>query len=111
MSIIDYIFTSTPFKSSIYHKEVSFLASNWTDHALLHATLDLGPTKTGKGYWQGNLLILEHKDFRRELAVQLTQFCEHSDNNQTPQQQWETLKSKLKKVMQKHSRERINKTT
>ncbi|KAG2216709.1 hypothetical protein INT45_013632 [Circinella minor] len=95
MSTIDYIFASTP----------------WTDHALLYTTFDLGPTTTGKGYWRGNLLILDYHNFRRTLALQLTHFFNHIDNNETPQQQWELLKDKIKKVMQKYSRERINKTT
>ena len=111
ISTIDYIFASNQFTNCIKNKEVSFLASSWTDHALLSTTFDLGPTKTGKGYWQGNPIILDYKDFRRELVMQLTQFFNCIDNNKTPQQQWETLKYKLKKIMQNYSWERINKTT
>ncbi|KAI9484633.1 hypothetical protein BDB00DRAFT_878597 [Zychaea mexicana] len=92
-------------------REVLYVASSWSDHALLSATFNLGPSPTGKGYWRGNPLILASKDFRHQLATQLTAFFARSDSTSIPQQQWEEPKRLLKRQMQEYCWQRINKTT
>ncbi|KAI9494664.1 Endonuclease/exonuclease/phosphatase, partial [Zychaea mexicana] len=72
MSTIDYIFASPVFTNTVKAREVSYVASSWTDHALLSTTLHLGPSSTGKGCWRGNPLILGYKDFRKQLARRIT---------------------------------------
>ncbi|KAI9497184.1 hypothetical protein BDB00DRAFT_751618, partial [Zychaea mexicana] len=112
MSTIDYIYAaSSAFQNTVKTREVSYVASSWSDHALLSTTYNLGPAPTGKGYWQGNPLILTFKDFRRQLATQLTAFFEHTNSNSTPQHQWEELKRLIKHQMQQYCRQRISRTS
>lgn len=107
-STIDFFFASKAFRQFIRPGQVEYLPPEWTDHALLIATLSMGVSSIGKGYWRGNPHYALHREFRRQLADNLTTWLPGLQHMESPSAAWDALKFKLKRFLQSHGRSYTN---
>ncbi|KAG1445652.1 hypothetical protein G6F56_009836 [Rhizopus delemar] len=116
-STIDYIFGSASLASNIQNSSITFINSNWTDHALLTVQFKFGSGSHGKGLWRANPLLVSNSYFVKSLYRSLDCFCSsrlsppfdidnslRSPTHDTPQSLWDDLKLKVKRVTRSFGR-------
>jgi endonuclease/exonuclease/phosphatase family metal-dependent hydrolase len=64
LSTIDYIFVGTSFSSRINDVGIDRLRAEWTDHHVLHASIEVGLIHSGVGLWRANPILIQISDFR-----------------------------------------------
>lgn len=104
-STIDFIFSSPDLFPHFSSPSVDFLPPDWTDHALVSATITLqSEYGTGPGVWRLNVSILDHDGFCPKLFSVLDTL--HHDHAALPtQQRWDRLKDSLKAFFRRYTKD------
>ncbi|KAI8368659.1 hypothetical protein EDC96DRAFT_133836 [Choanephora cucurbitarum] len=98
-STIDYIFVCKLLHTSLVHTNLQLTNPAWTDHSLLSARLAIASTPTGPVLWRANPKYLHNPEYHKHLMTCIpTILQETRSQDQTPQQQWEFFKHRLKRV-------------
>ena len=99
-STIDYIYLGGIIKSRLIDNSVHYIQSQWSDHAILHVALDLGPSKLGPGLFRGNPSYASNPQFKAQLQQKLSELLHQTEKDlitMNAQVLWE----EVKKVTQK----------
>ncbi|KAG1467521.1 hypothetical protein G6F56_004371 [Rhizopus delemar] len=116
-STIDYIFGSASLASNIQNSAITFINSNWSDHALLTIQFKFGSGSHGKGLWRATPLLVSNFYFVKSLYRSLDWFCSshlsppfdidnslRSPIHDTLQSLWDALKLEVKRVTRSFDR-------
>ncbi|ORX46954.1 hypothetical protein DM01DRAFT_1385993 [Hesseltinella vesiculosa] len=86
-----------------------YLNRTWTDRALMSICISSPRQDTGSGQWRLNISLLQSKTFQDllkkvlELCFELAPEEGGHDQKNTPQQQWERIKSLMQAVAKNSS--------
>jgi hypothetical protein len=104
-STIDYIYASPVLYQQLHSSSIDFIASDWTDHALLSAQFQFRSHIQGPGLWRANPQLAKNKYFQTALTKALDEFhLNLVDSQNTPQETWDLLKPLVRTIAQKHGR-------
>ena len=84
-------------------KNVTYIPGVMTDHRALYLCLDLSLNERGAGFWKFNVKLLKNTDFLQHMNNELVTSIKSTENKQ-PQQIWEILKTRIKKVSKEFSK-------
>ncbi|SAL95011.1 hypothetical protein, partial, partial [Absidia glauca] len=103
-STIDYIFCTRDMLPSTERATQEYLPPEWTDHAMLKINVLLTPTNTGPGTWRFNNQFLEHDQYCKLLLRYLDLFFDSDRTFSSIQEQWDSLKTTIKKTAMHYGR-------
>ena len=97
-STIDYIYIASNMARKISKSLVKHISRTWTDHELLSVEFQIGTTPTGKGVWRFNPVLLNNPTFCSTLKETLLTLHPSLTTYGDVQQQWDTVKKKIRTV-------------
>ncbi|OAD68211.1 hypothetical protein PHYBLDRAFT_173701 [Phycomyces blakesleeanus NRRL 1555(-)] len=104
-STIDYIFASSDLASCVTSHSVEYIHSQWSDHCLVTVALSLPSSQTsGKGLWRANPRLAQLTSFQDELSVFLYTFVPTLPASNSPQTNWDLVKSEVTRFIKRFSR-------
>ncbi|KAF1801202.1 hypothetical protein V8B55DRAFT_1299047, partial [Mucor lusitanicus] len=114
-STIDYLYASSFLFQHLHSSEIAFLASTWTDHALLRARFIFSSDRQGSDLWRANPHLSTNPYFQAQLYPALDVFFDNlelttsidiaaSISPSTPQENWDALKELVQSVARSVSR-------
>ncbi|OAD80080.1 CCHC-type zinc finger transcription factor [Phycomyces blakesleeanus NRRL 1555(-)] len=104
-STIDYIFASSDLASCATSHSVEYIHSQWSDHCLVTVVLSLPSSRTsGKGLWRANPRLAQLTSFQDELSVFLHTFVPTLPASNSPQTNWDLVKSEVTRFIKRFSR-------
>lgn len=103
LSTIDYIFVGTSFFSRINDVGIDRLCAEWTDRHVLHASIKVGLIRSGPGLWRANPILLQIPDFRCQLYSHLEKCLSSMPAQFSPQDQWDIVKSEVKRFVRSYA--------
>lgn len=107
MSTIDYVYASPPLVSHLRRASTTFIASEWTDHALLLAHFQYHCSDQGSGLWRANPALSLNSYFTADLTKALDSYHKATStlfSLPTVQDQWDEIKTIVQTVALKVSR-------
>ncbi|KAL9558681.1 hypothetical protein PS6_001149 [Mucor atramentarius] len=120
-STIDYLYASPFLYQHLHSPDIVFLSSDWTDHALLRSRFVFSSDRQGPGVWRANPSLVTNPYFTDTLYTELDKlFNDLSLTNDidmaaslptsSPQDNWDSLKSLVKRIAFRRKRNRILRT-
>ncbi|KAG0163080.1 hypothetical protein DFQ29_003426, partial [Apophysomyces sp. BC1021] len=106
-SSIDYIYSSPSLYSFCSSPDITFVNSNWTDHALLSLNIQLGAGSTGRGLWRAHPALAASSEFQAHISSTLQSLLGRLQDNllfPTVQDKWEEIKASVKSSIQQYCR-------
>lgn len=121
-STIDYLYASPFLYQHLHSSDIVFLSSDWTDHALLRSRFVFSSDRQGPGLWRANPSLVTNPYFTDTLYTELDRFFNDlsltndidmaaSLPTSSPQDNWDSLKSLVKRVAFRVSRHKSNALT
>ncbi|KAG2190521.1 hypothetical protein INT47_004146, partial [Mucor saturninus] len=102
-STIDYIYASTSMYSDTSNGDVIHISRSWSDHNILTVDYCVGTNPTGRGVWRFNPLLLKNALFCQTLSANLNKLYPRLDQYGSVQNQWDQIKTRVKRVARKFS--------
>ena len=84
-------------------KVPQYLAGILTDHRAFYMVLETEPAERGSGYWKLNTSLLQENDFIQQVNRELDKTIA-TTTHQAPDQRWEHIKKRVKKVTNNYAR-------
>lgn len=102
------MFANKSIHNNFNNRNVKCTNKEWTGHALLSINFTVGISSAGKGLWRANLNLAKDLESIRKLNVQIEQHITNklSTYSNSPQEKWDLVKKKVKRVTQHFCRNR-----